>query len=128
MKVRVDNKSSFCSQAQKLELETSLNRLLSNEAPSELIVPIEIRDTPSLFSKLLRFLGTRSLRSFASDGEVILFPRKIILYKRAFKGGFKRLMHIALHEIGHYLDFDYRSRSDREKRADMFAEKFGYGH
>jgi len=36
-------------------------------------------------------------------------------------------MHIALHEIGHYLDFDYHNQSDREKRADAFAEKFGYG-
>ena len=124
MKVKVNLKN--CSQTQKQKLETSLNRILANEKPSELIIPIEIRDTPSLFSKLRRFLATRSLNLKPLDGEVIVFPRrKIILYKEAFKGSFHRLMHIALHEIGHYLDFKYDS--EREKRADAFAKKFGYG-
>ncbi len=123
MKVRVEDKSSFCNQAQKLE--TTLNRLLSGKTPNELIIPIEIRDAPSLSSRFRKFLATRSLKP--SSGEVIVFPRKIILYKKAFEGSFKRLMHIALHEIGHYLDFDYHNQSDREKRADAFAEKFGYG-
>jgi len=126
MRVKVEDKSSFCSQTQAEKLETALNRLLSDEVPSGVVIPIEIKDKPSLLSRLRRFLGTRSLKP--SSGEVERSPkRKVILYRRAFEGDFDRLMHIALHEIGHYLDFDYHSQPDREKRADAFAEKFGYG-
>ena len=64
-----------------------------------------------------------------SDGEAGL--TKIVLYKVAFERDEKILMHIALHEIGHYLDrnpFTYFSQRWREKRADRFAERFGFEH
>lgn len=115
----------YCSQGQQLEGE--LNRLLADYGNGNIIVPIEIKDSPSFWSKFRKFLETRSIKP--SDGEVVIFPRrKVILYKRAFQGNFQRLMHVALHEIGHFLDLDYQSQAEREKRADEFAERFGYGH
>ncbi|MGE4554946.1 MAG: hypothetical protein AB7D02_02375 [Candidatus Paceibacterota bacterium] len=132
MKIQIKNKiKNSPSLNQTLsKLEQELATLLSNHPPLDVVIPIEIRNSPSLFSRIRRFLKTFSFKSFKpADGATLRFPhRKIVLYKKALKGDFTRLMHIVLHEIGHFLDFDYKNQSQREKRADEFAEKFGYGH
>jgi len=66
-----------------------------------------------------------------SDGEVTgIFRKKVRLFARAFRGrDWKTIIHIALHEIGHYLDKNPLNRflyRNSEEKADMFASKFGY--
>jgi hypothetical protein len=123
MKVNIKNFSRGIEEkVQRLSKE-----LKSLPVESEDPVRIEIHDYPLLKKDI--------------DGEVVGWfggiEKKIILYKRAFQGPWERTMHIVLHELGHYFDkkvhpifcpFIPFFQKWRERRADAFAEKFGYGH
>jgi Zn-dependent protease with chaperone function len=122
MKVDIKNYSSV-PQEKVQRLYEELERLpVESEDPGR----IEIHDYP------------HSRKD--SDGEVVGWfgrGRKIIIYKRAFEGQWETTMHIVLHELGHYFDrkvhpifclFIPFLQKWREKRADAFAARFGYGH
>jgi hypothetical protein len=126
MKVKIINSSSVVPKEKIQRLREELERLPIEIDPVK-PVKIVVHDYP--------FLGSKD-----SDGEVIGWfggiEKKIILYKRAFQGPRERTMHIVLHELGHYFDTKFHPilcflipflQKIRERRADKFAEKFGYG-
>lgn len=112
------------------KLEEDLNALL------ELNITIEVWNHPKEVHpewkiRVMRFLYGYNLES--TDGEFYsgIFSKRIILYERAFKGSRKRLLHIALHEIGHYKDknpmnkiFHRLFHQKAEQKADEFAARY----
>ena len=131
--ITVKNFSKEVSEKAVEKLEQRLKEIL----PIGIGVTIKVYDHPRDVHSS-RFLWFRKLFGYNPDqldGKV-KFPGPVILYKRAFRDD-RILLHVALHEIGHYLDkrnlltflLPFWLLSPwREKRADAFAAKFGFGH
>lgn len=127
-RVLVEN-HSYVEEEKIQEITKTLKEILREEPPKSLLVEVWNHPRDVFPPYVLWFWQVCHYDPDKIDG--MAQRNRVILYERAFLGDDIRLLHIALHEIGHYLDrnpLTFFCQGWRERRADQFAQKMGYGH